>query len=115
MAPSESRDERQYSALWCAVRQRRNTYLVNVYGELDLATVGDFDSALDGAFESGAPKIVVDLAELSSIDSIGLRSLVLFNERCEAAGRELSIRRGSRRVHRAFEATQLEDRLPIEN
>ena len=116
MPSSESRDvERQYSALWCAVRRRRGTYLVNVYGELDLATVGDFDAALDRAFESGSPRIVIDLAELASIDSTGLRSLVLFNERCEEAGRELTIRRGSRRVQRAFEATSLEERLPLES
>jgi anti-sigma B factor antagonist len=116
MSSSERRDvERQYSALWCAVRRRRGTYLVNVYGELDLATVGDFDAALDRAFVSGAPRIVVDLAELSSIDSTGLRSLVLFNERCEDAGRELAIRRGSRRVQKAFEATRLDDRLPLES
>jgi anti-anti-sigma factor len=101
--------------MWCAVRRRPGVYLVHVYGELDLATVGDFDAALEKAFASSAPQIVIDLAELSSIDSTGLRSLVLFNERCEEAGRELLIRRGSRRVHKAFEATQLEDRLPIED
>lgn len=115
MSPPDRDVERQYSALWCAVRRRRDTYLVNVYGELDLATVGDFDAALDRAFDSGARRIVVDLAELASIDSTGLRSLVLFNERCEEGGRELTIRRGSRRVQRAFEATHLEERLPLES
>jgi anti-anti-sigma factor len=112
---SERREvERRYSALWCAVRRPRGVYVVHVYGELDLATVADFDAALDKAFASGTPRVVLDLAELSSIDSTGLRSLVLFAERCEGGGRELAIRRGSRRVHKAFEATQLEDRLPFE-
>jgi anti-anti-sigma factor len=115
MPPSEPDVERHYSALWCAVRRRGDNYFVNVFGELDLATVGDFDAALDQAFESGSPRIVVDLAELASIDSTGLRSLVLFNERCETAGRDLTIRRGSRRVQRAFEATSLDDRLPLEH
>jgi anti-anti-sigma factor len=113
---SERREiERRYSALWCAVRRRRGVYLVHVYGELDLATVADFDASLDKALESAAPRIVLDLAELSSIDSTGLRSLVLFAERCEEAGRELAIRRGSRRVQKVFEVTQLEDRLPFED
>jgi anti-anti-sigma factor len=113
---SEGRElQRGYSTLWCAARRRRGEYVIHVYGELDLATVADFDSALREAEASTAKRIVVDLAEVSSIDSTGLRSLVLFNERCEAAGRSLVIRRGSRRTQRVFEATQLEDRLPFED
>jgi anti-sigma B factor antagonist len=115
VSSSEHREQRHYSALWCAVRQPQGQYVVHVYGELDLATIADFDAALDKALASSAPRIIVDLAELSSIDSTGLRSLVLFNERCEETGRELAIRRGSRRVHKAFEATRLEDRLPLED
>jgi anti-sigma B factor antagonist len=116
VSSSEHREvQRHYSALWCAVRRPQGAYVVHVYGELDLATVADFDAALDKALSSSAPRIVVDLAELSSIDSTGLRSLVLFNERCEDAGRELVIRPGSRRVRKVFEVTQLEDRLPFED
>jgi anti-anti-sigma factor len=107
--------QRHYSALWCAVRRRRGTYLMHVYGELDLATVADFEAELNRALASSAPTIDVDLADLASIDSTGLRSLVLFNERCEAAGRKLVIRRGSHRLHKVFEATQLDDRLPFED
>jgi anti-anti-sigma factor len=115
MSADHREAQRRYSALWCAVRRRRGTYLIHVYGELDLATVADFDAELNRALSSASQKIVVDLAELASIDSTGLRSLVLFNERCEAAGRELVIRPGSRRLQKVFEATQLDDRLPFED
>jgi anti-anti-sigma factor len=105
--------QRGYSTLWCAVRRKRGDYVIHVYGELDLATVADFDAALREAEASTAKRIIVDLAEVAAIDSTGLRSLVLFNERCEEAEREFVIRRGSRRTHRVFEATQLDDRLPF--
>jgi anti-anti-sigma factor len=101
--------------LWCAVRRRRGTYAINVYGELDLATVADFEAELGRAEASAAPTIVVDLAELASIDSTGLRSLVLFHERCQQAGRRLVIRPGSHRLQKVFEATQLDERLPFED
>ena len=85
-----------------------------MYGELDLATVADFEAELRLADASSAPTIVIDLAELASIDSTGLRSLVLFHERCEVAERRLIIRPGSHRLQKVFEATQLDDRLPFE-
>ena len=44
------------------------------HGELDLATVGTLQAALDGI--EGAGRLVLDLRGLSFLDSTGLRLLV---------------------------------------
>jgi anti-anti-sigma factor len=71
-----------------AIRSERTGALhrITPVGELDLATV----SALEQAFETSssdidAEVIVVDLAELSSMDSTGINLLLLSRCGCRAA------------------------------
>lgn len=58
-----------------------------VSGELDLATTPDLRERLGAALDSGATRIVVDLREVTFMDSIGLAAIVHARSRLRADGR----------------------------
>jgi anti-sigma B factor antagonist len=80
-------------------------------GELDLAVVPQFEAEMQDA-ESASPRVLlIDLSALEFVDSSGLRSLVLADERAHEQGRRLAIVPGPPMVHRVFEITKLDRRL----
>lgn len=82
-------------------------------GELDIATVAILEQAFDAACQdSDATMIVVDLTELSFMDSTGIGLLVRMNAACENADR-LRIVNGSPNVVRVLDITGIRDQLPI--
>jgi anti-sigma B factor antagonist len=82
-------------------------------GELDIATAPmlreDFEAVLA---DRAAEMIVVDLTELSFMDSTGIRALLEMNDLCEHADR-LRIINGSPAVVRMLDLTAVRERLPI--
>jgi anti-sigma B factor antagonist len=57
------------------VAQEGNRTVLSLSGELDLATVGELEEALDGRLGAGED-VVVDLRTLDFMDSSGVRALV---------------------------------------
>ena len=49
--------------------------VVDVDGDLDMAAVDDVDAALQEALSAGEP-VVVDLADVTFIDSTGMRAMI---------------------------------------
>ena len=82
--------------------------IVELAGELDLATIGAAEGALLHANATAAEVIVLDLRGLTFIDCSGLRVIVDAHHR--SAGRLLIVR-GSRRIQRVFEVCDLPDVL----
>jgi anti-anti-sigma factor len=80
------------------------------WGELDIAAVADFDRSFDEAVEHAPDAIVVELAQLTFIDSTGLRALLSLAERYKG---ELGITLGSPAVERIIEITGTRDQLPL--
>ena len=62
------------------------TTLVPVRGEVTFSNVREFDAALDRAFEDGARNLVIDLTEVTFIDSSGLSSLLTASARARKLG-----------------------------
>ena len=60
--------------------------VVDVDGDLDLASVGDVDAALQDALSGGEP-VVVDLEDVSFIDSTGMKAMIEARRR----SRELAV------------------------
>jgi anti-anti-sigma factor len=60
-------------------------------GELDIATVGAFRAALLKAASEGAGDVVVDLSEVSFIDSSGLGAIVELHSRLRRSRRRLAV------------------------
>lgn len=83
-------------------------HVVHVRGELDLATAPQLAAVLaDSAGRSTLP-VVLDLGEVTFIDSSALRTLVLAGRELSVAGRKLQIGARSERVAKVLEITQLD-------
>jgi anti-anti-sigma factor len=89
------------------------TYLIAVYGELDISTVAELQRHLSSAEATDAREIVVDLSALHFMDSTGIRLLFEAHSRSRADGDRLRLLRGSPSVHRAVEICGLDRTLPF--
>ncbi|HEX3391885.1 MAG TPA: STAS domain-containing protein [Solirubrobacteraceae bacterium] len=92
-----------------------DTVTVTLRGELDLASVGALQERLTAVEQGEPPRIVLDLSELSFIDSSGLRVLLLAHGRAREGGRELVLTQGSDAVQRVFEMTGTRDLLHFQS
>jgi anti-anti-sigma factor len=88
------------------VRGSTTTVLV-LTGELDLATVHEFESALVKA-EKEAFSIILDLSGLRFLDCSGLHSFVAAAQRIKNAGGELKLIAGPAHVQRLFALTRVD-------
>ena len=98
-----------------SVRETREggVHRLTPVGELDLATVPLLESAFDAAFADDAVDIiVVDLTELSFMDSTGIHLLLRMQVACDDAAR-LRVINGSRAVQRILDVSGVRAHLPI--
>ena len=84
-------------------------------GELDLAGARQLEMHLDEAERESPERLVIDLRDLSFIDSTGLRLLLQADARARERGCELVLRRGEATVQRVFEVTGALDVLRFED
>jgi anti-anti-sigma factor len=86
---------------------------VSLRGELDLSTVGKVDDELQNVEGTGPKVVLLDLSNLTFLDSTGLRCVVRADERAREEGRRLVVVKGPEAVQRVFEITRLEERLEL--
>jgi anti-anti-sigma factor len=89
-------------------RRQGDTIVVAPAGEIDLATIDELQAAVDAA-AAEAGGVVLDLREVTFIDSAGLR-LVLQSARAIEA---FSVVRGPQEVRRLFDLVGLDERLTM--
>jgi anti-sigma B factor antagonist len=82
--------------------------LIEVIGELDLASVPTFQAAVRDVDLTCQRRVVLDLARLEFIDAAGLHAVLDLHEACLAADTVLTILPGPRNVQRVFELAGLE-------
>jgi anti-anti-sigma factor len=82
-------------------------------GELDIATSPQLEQAVLEATAHAVPELVLDLRELTFMDSTGLRTLAQAHVKAERAGTVLSIWRGPRQIERVLEISGLGPLLPL--
>jgi anti-sigma B factor antagonist len=86
--------------------------LIALTGELDISGAPALDEEVGRlAAHEGVRRVVLDLRGLQFLDSSGLRVVALAARRLLAAGRGLTLVRGSETVQRVFEITRMADRL----
>ena len=76
-----------------------DTVTVALHGEVDVATVDQVRVALTDALAAKPRTIVVDLSDLSFIDSTGLGALIFGYQRCRDEDIIFRLARPSRGVH----------------
>jgi anti-sigma B factor antagonist len=94
----------------CEVRQGRASAVLVVAGELDLATVGELESALQSLAKTKRA-VTLDLRELRFVDSTGLRLILEIDALARQDGFNFALVRGPETVQRIFAITGVEDHL----
>ena len=82
---------------------------VTVRGEVDLATAPELEVLVGSALDDAPDGVVLDLAQLTFIDSSGLRVLVALAKDAESRGTSLALRSLPRHAQRVLELTGLGD------
>jgi anti-sigma B factor antagonist len=87
--------------------------VIRTFGEVDLASAKSLEREIRSAFDSDAEAVLVDLSEVSFIDSTGLSVLVAVTAASNSNGRRLRIVRISPAVQEAFDVSGLGDYFPL--
>jgi anti-anti-sigma factor len=94
-------------------REPAELFIVEFYGELDLAGTEVAAKVLRDCAQADVEEIIVDLSALQFIDSSGLNVLVESFQRERENGNRLRFLRGPDSVQRVMELTCLDSALPF--
>jgi anti-sigma B factor antagonist len=94
-----------------ALRTEGDTGIISLQGELDMATVDHLDEAFELAAGSVPAVLLVDLRELTFMDSAGLAWLLGARERCRGMGCRLVLVRAGRSTQRLLQVAGVEGRF----
>jgi anti-sigma B factor antagonist len=95
------------------VCDRDGTRVLRCCGEIDLSTSSRLDAAVDRFVEEGHAHLVVDLAEVTFMDSTGLNSLVRARNLLDPLGRRLSVRNVAAGPRRLFAVTRIDQVIDL--
>jgi anti-anti-sigma factor len=93
------------------VEPGRDVVRVALRGELDIASVGEVEAKLRELHDAGVGHFVLDLRELTFMDSTGLRLILSENTAMRSTGGHFELIPGPPQVQRVFELTQVLDHL----
>lgn len=82
---------------------------LRVAGEVDIQSSPALQTHLTRMLDEGHTSIVIDLSEVSFLDSTGLSVLIAGLKRCQGAGGDLRVASPQPNVRRVFEVTGLAD------
>lgn len=90
--------------------ERDGVPIVRVHGEIDLHTAPEFERALRAGMERRTPALIVDLSDISYVDSSGLSALLAANKELSARNAALYVAAppGRPGVRRVIEITRLD-------
>ena len=91
-----------------------DAFLVTAIGEADMYNAEELERALDGVVGLGGTSVVLDLTEVSFVDSTLLSVLLRYRERLMELGGKLVLVTGERGIRRTLEITGLERIFTIE-
>ena len=93
----------------------RSGQVVRVTGEVDIQTSPILDGHLQQVFGEGHASLVVDLSQVTFLDSTGLSVLIDALKRCQGAGGRLRLDSPQPHVRRVFEVTGLSDVFDVDD
>ncbi|MDX6664698.1 MAG: hypothetical protein QOG68_904 [Solirubrobacteraceae bacterium] len=93
--------------------EKRVTFIPR--GELDLATAPELEDKVLSAVRGGGRDVVLDLRELTFMDSTGVRTIVAAHQIAEQTGHQLRVVRPARdsAVSRVIEISGIDDALGL--
>jgi anti-anti-sigma factor len=90
-----------------------NRHTLMLSGELDLATAAGLEAVILRICADGKA-VVMDLSRLTSMDSSGLRLILLARSLCRECGSEFSVIPGQHNVHHLLEISGAPERIPLQ-
>jgi anti-sigma B factor antagonist len=100
-------------ALRICTEHQPDAYVISVEGELDLSGCPALEVALHEAEQSDPRRIILDIEDLTFIDSLGLGVLLTACRRSSVNGNRLQLTRGKGQVADLFRLTALDATLPL--
>jgi anti-sigma B factor antagonist len=94
--------------LTLSTTSRANATVVSVGGEIDLGTAAELGDHLVTAMQDAGPDLVLDLADVSFMDSTGLKVLLAAHQRLQRVGGHLALAAAGRSVRRVLTVTGLD-------
>jgi anti-sigma B factor antagonist len=94
----------------CDTVRHRGRVTLYLSGEIDQLATSEFLAAADSALATGPVAVIVDLADVSFMDSAGLSALIQVQQQTRHAGAEFRLQSPSRIATRILELSGL-DRL----
>lgn len=95
------------------VRDGKQAVVLDVSGELDLASSPALERELETSAVTSSPLVIVDLRKLEFMDSTGLSVLVRAHQRAIENGQQFAVVRGPQQVQRLLTLTGVADRLTL--
>ncbi len=95
------------------IAEKSDRTVASLSGEIDLSALGPLEEALAHVLEAPPSRLVLDLREVSFLDSSGLRLILRLDRSQREAGSSLTVVRGGRRVERVFELTGAAEHLDV--
>jgi anti-anti-sigma factor len=86
---------------------------LTMVGELDISTAVRLEDDLNRIEAERPELIVLNLQQLTFMDSTGLRLLITADSRAREEGRRVAIVKGNEMVQRVLRLTRLDERLTI--
>jgi anti-anti-sigma factor len=87
---------------------------VSPAGEVDIATADQLRQPIAELLEAGYRRVVVDLRQVTFLDSTGVHTLIQCHERARDRGASMSIILGGPATRRVLDITGIIDHLQIE-
>jgi anti-anti-sigma factor len=100
---------------WVTRSADRAGVVLALHGELDVAAAPQLEKLLDELREERPPNVMLDLSELSFVDSAGVSVLIKAKKEAEDDGSEFVLRRPTAQVHRVFALVGMVDWLAFED
>ena len=95
------------------VQPERDVVRVVPVGELELSTVGAVEEQVAELRAAGFRRVVLDLRELTFMDTTGLKLVLTLADAAREDGLELGLVQGPPAVQRVFELCGVLERLPF--
>ena len=100
-----------YEEFSLTIVPNREEVVVALRGEIDLDCAAVIEGEVRELIDRGFDRVVLDLREVSFLDSTGLHTLLSLRERAQRAGGHLVLVPGPGAVQRIFEVTGIADRF----
>lgn len=95
------------------IEEKGGVTVVKVIGDIDINTSPEFKKSCDSAISAKKDKIVINLSDVSYVDSSGLATLVEVLKNMRAYGGKLKLASLSDKVRGLFEITKLDKLFDI--